>query len=224
MPFVPVSVIVPVRDGAALLRDALRSVEQQSWRPRQIVVVDGNSTDESAAVAAGFANTVFLHNPQAVAAEGRNIGAAEASEPCIAFLDADDLWPERRIELQLARLLQDPALDLVTGSMQQFRGGPDGEIVPQGPPTPSQLPSVALMRRAAFWRVGPFSTRWPVGETVEWCSRAVDLGLAVAAIPETVLLRRLHERNAGRTAAAPMKAYLEMLHSVVQRRRAAGRP
>ena len=121
---VPVSVIVPVRNGAALIGDALRSVAAQTWRPREIIVVDGESSDESAAVAAAFANTTVLSNPRIVAAEGRNIGAAQASQPYIAFLDADDLWPATRIERQLARLLQAPTLDLVTGRLQQFAMGP----------------------------------------------------------------------------------------------------
>jgi glycosyltransferase involved in cell wall biosynthesis len=220
---VPVSVIVPVRNGAAFLGAALRSVEKQTWRPREIIVADGGSTDDSKAIAEGFENTIVLRNPKVVAAEGRNIGAEKASQPFLAFLDADDLWPERRIELQLTRLLEVGELDLVTGTMQQFRMSPAGEIIPQGKPMASQLPSVALMRRAAFWRVGPFSSQWKVGETVEWCTRATDAGLRREAIPETVLMRRLHLKNVGQNVEKPMQSYLDIVRNVLQRRRAAGR-
>ena len=165
---VPVSVVIPVLNGAALLGDALRSIDRQSWRPQEIIVVDGGSQDDSGAVARQFENTVFHTHPQPNAAEKRNVGARLATMPHIAFLDADDLWPAARIEKQLSRLLNDPAIELVNGSMQQFRAGPCGEIVLLSAPEPSHLPSVALMRRDLFWKVGPFSPQWKVGETIEW--------------------------------------------------------
>jgi glycosyltransferase involved in cell wall biosynthesis len=217
----PVSVVVPVRNCAELLTEALQSVEDQSWRPQEIIVVDGESTDDPHTVAARFENTVMLRNPKGSASEGRNIGAAHASQPFLAFLDADDLWPDLRIKLQLERLQQNAELDLVTGMMQRFRSDGMAEIVAQGKPLPSQLPSVALMRRAAFWRVGPFSSQWKVGETVEWCARASDIGLRRAAIPEIVLLRRLHANNLGNSVEAPMQCYLDIVRGVLQRRRAA---
>ena len=78
------------------------------------------------------------------------------------------------------------------------------------------------MRRTAFWRVGAFSPQWKVGDFVEWCARAMEAGLKRQAISDTVLLRRLHENNLGRTVEAPMQ-YLNVVHHVLQRRRAAGR-
>jgi hypothetical protein len=79
------------------------------------------------------------------------------------------------------------------------------------------------MRRTAFWRVGAFSPQWKVGAFVEWCARANEAGLKREAILDTVLLRRLHENNLGRTVEAPMQSYLDIVHHVLQRRRAAGR-
>jgi glycosyltransferase involved in cell wall biosynthesis len=210
-----------VADRQAWCRPPARGA-QSTWKPREVIVVDVESTDDSRAVAASFDDTIIIRNSKQVAAEGRNIGASRASQPYLAFLDADDLWPERRIELQLARLLEDPRLDIVTGGMQQFRTGAQGEVVPLGPPVPSNCRALRSSVPPPFWRVGPFSSRWKVGETVEWYTRASDGGLRIAAIPETVVLRRLHERNSGRTVKAPMHSYLEMLHSALQRRRQAG--
>jgi hypothetical protein len=47
----------------------------------------------------------------------------------------------------------------------------------------------------------------------------VDGGFRTAAIDATVLLRRVHESNFGRTQADPGREYLEMLHRVLERRR-----
>jgi glycosyltransferase involved in cell wall biosynthesis len=219
---VPVSVVIPVRNGAALIGHALQSIVRQSWRPREIIVVDGDSKDDSESVVRSFENTLFLREPSAGAGEGRNIGARLASMPFLAFLDADDLWPEERTELLLRRLYDRNGLDIVTGKMQQFRTGPAESIVPLAGPQASRLPSVALLRRETFWRIGPFSSEWRVGETVEWWSRAMDAGVTHECVEETVLLRRVHDANLGKTTEAPMRDYLKMLHTVVNRRRDSG--
>ena len=77
------------------------------------------------------------------------------------------------------------------------------------------------MRRTAFGRVGPFSSTWKVGETVEWCARAKEAALKRVILSDVVLLRRLHEDNLGRSVEAPMRSYLEILHDTLKRRRAA---
>ena len=41
MHVVPVTVILPVRNGAGLIGEALQSVERQSWRPQETIIMDG---------------------------------------------------------------------------------------------------------------------------------------------------------------------------------------
>jgi glycosyltransferase involved in cell wall biosynthesis len=216
-------VIIPVRAGAAVIGAALRSVAAQTLPPAETIVVDADSADGTREVAAAFARTRVINAPSARAGEGRNIGVGAATQPFIAFLDADDVWPEARTALLLAPLQRDPGIDMATGCMVQVREDSGGTLVPFGEPRASQLPSVAVIRREAFLRVGPFADDWAVGETVEWSARAADSGIVRATIPETVLLRRIHAGNLGRTTAAPMKSYLKILHTVVQRRRESGK-
>jgi len=216
------SVVIPVRDGARLLRFALDSVQAQTRPPREIIVVDDHSSDALDQTMAAYPQVRLLRNPGQGAAQARNFGAAHAGSEWLAFLDADDLWPPERCERLLGTLAADPALELVSGAMQQFHDDGAGSFAAFGEPTPTRLPSTTLMRRAAFERVGGFSPDFRVGETIEWWSRAVDAGLACAAIPDTVLWRRVHADNLGRTAGQPAKAYLDMLHAVMQRRRGSG--
>ena len=145
---VPVSVVIPVRNGAALIGEALRSVADQTWRPREIIVIDGDSGDDSEAVVRDFKNVIFLREPKAGPGEARNIGVRHARMPFLAFLDADDLWPETRTEQLLGRLLEESGTDIVTGKMQQFYSGPSGAILPLAAPVATFLPSVAVLRRA----------------------------------------------------------------------------
>ncbi len=218
----PVSVVIPVHNGQALIGEALRSVYGQTCQPQEVIVVDDGSTDETEAAVRDFADVIFVRQSRQGAAAARNAGALRATSRYLAFLDADDLWPEARLEQQLISLVENTELDFVSGRMIQFKRGPSGAIVPLSAPVASRLPSVLLIRREAFWKVGVFSSKWDVGETIEWWSRAVDAGLHGLSLPDIVLFRRIHRHNLGKTVDTPMRTYLHMLHTVVNRRRESG--
>ena len=218
----PITVVIPVRDGAMLLREALRSVLGQSVVPSEVIGVDDHSGDDPGAAVAEFPPATLLRSPGFGAAAARNHGAAHAAQPWLAFLDADDLWPPERCARQMEFVQASPGIDLVAGAAMQFRVDANGAFEPLGEAGATRLPTACLVRREAFLRVGGFSAEFRLGETIEWWSRAVDAGLACASIPDTVLWRRVHESNLGRTTAQPGKAYLDMLHAVLQRRRGSG--
>ena len=169
-----VSVIVPVRDGAAHLGDALESVLAQTHRPAaEILVVDDGSRDGSAEVAACFATRGVrcVSQPPTGAAAARNLGVARTSGDLLAFLDADDLWTPDALAQRCAALAEAPARDLVLGRVEQFLS-PDLDDdararlrCPAGS-LPGFLPGAMLVRREAFARVGPFETHWELGEFI----------------------------------------------------------
>src|SRR4051812_7491732 len=98
---VPVSVIIPTYNSGALLVQALDSVLAQTCVPEQIIVVDDGSQDDTAERMARYAGRVHYvsQRNQGVSA-ARNRGMQEAGEEWVAFLDADDVWHPRKIELQ----------------------------------------------------------------------------------------------------------------------------
>ncbi len=88
LPFV--SIVIPVRDRAALLRACLESIRRLDY-PRdrmEVIVVDGGSTDGSGDVARGL-SAVVLPNPEKRIAPGRNIGFAATRGEIVAFTDSD---------------------------------------------------------------------------------------------------------------------------------------
>lgn len=102
----PVSVVIPTyRDGDALRR-ALKSVEWQTLRPSQIIVVDDASKDGNAGRicdASGLTNIRLITLEQNVGpGEARNRGIAASDQPFIAFLDADDEWHPEKLERQMS--------------------------------------------------------------------------------------------------------------------------
>ena len=92
MPEAPlISVVVPVLNGEKYLAPAIESIVAQDHRPLQVIVVDDGSTDNTAAVAQGFAEVEYHFQDHAGVVTALNQGVTEAKGSFIAFLDADDL-------------------------------------------------------------------------------------------------------------------------------------
>jgi glycosyltransferase involved in cell wall biosynthesis len=94
-----VSVIIPARDAAATIRDAVASALAETSLRAEVLLVDDGSTDGTAN-AAGDAQLLHPHGTLRVlrhpgglnrgVAASRNLGLAHARAPFVAFLDADD--------------------------------------------------------------------------------------------------------------------------------------
>jgi glycosyltransferase involved in cell wall biosynthesis len=107
-----VSVIVPVRDGGAALGRCLASIRAQDHDSFELIVVDDQSSDGSAELAARYADHVLRSKERGGPGRARNRGAEAARGTIFAFADADTVLPPlwlRRIEAALA----DPAIGAV---------------------------------------------------------------------------------------------------------------
>ena len=100
-----VSVIIPSFNDSRFVRQCVASVLAQSHGQLDVIVVDDGSNDGTAAIARTFGNLVrVFEQPNSGSAVARNRGLQEARGDYIAFLDADDCWHPRKIELQLRHL------------------------------------------------------------------------------------------------------------------------
>ncbi|GEM_PF-513677 len=108
--FVDVSVIIPAYRAAQTIERALRSIAQQTRSPREIVIVDDGSDDDTAKIARSFADMVapsalrIVTQPNLGAGAARNRALAEATQPLVAFLDADDEWLPEKLERSVAEM------------------------------------------------------------------------------------------------------------------------
>ena len=116
---VPVSVIIPAYNAAAFLAAALESVRAQTRAPAEVIVVDNGSTDLTATIAkkAG-ARVLRVERPGPSAA--RNAGIRAASQPWIAFLDADDLWEPDKLASQWRAVEACPEVGIVITDFTEF--------------------------------------------------------------------------------------------------------
>jgi glycosyltransferase involved in cell wall biosynthesis len=99
-PYPLVSVIIPVYNGAKTIEETIASVQAQTLRDWEIILIDDGSTDETAAIveAIGDPRIHVYRYPNAGQGEGRNRGACHATGEFFAFLDADDLWSADKLE------------------------------------------------------------------------------------------------------------------------------
>ncbi|TRZ52750.1 glycosyltransferase [bacterium] len=97
-----VSVVIPAYNASRWIGETLDSILAQAFRDFEVIVVDDGSTDDTAAVVAGFGDRVCcIHKPNGGAPSARNVGIRAARGEYIAFVDADDLWVKEKLQLQM---------------------------------------------------------------------------------------------------------------------------
>jgi len=100
-----ISVVVPAYNASATIVAALRSVLEQTRPADEIIVVDDGSSDGTAElVEREVPSARVLRQANAGPSAARNTAAEAATGEWLAFLDADDLWLPRKLEVQLAAL------------------------------------------------------------------------------------------------------------------------
>ena len=115
-----VSIVVPVYNAARFLEDTIRSVQAQTEKDWELLLVDDCSTDESCDVITRISESDsrvrLIHQAQnAGAAAARNRGICEAAGKYLAYLDADDLWKPERLSKELAFLEKEKAAFVFCG-------------------------------------------------------------------------------------------------------------
>lgn len=114
------SVLLPVRDGARFLREALASVLAQTLQDFELLVVDDGSTDETPAILAsiGDARLRVVRQERLGLVAALNRAIADARAPLLARMDADDVALPERFERQAAYLDTRPPAALVVPGVE----------------------------------------------------------------------------------------------------------
>lgn len=99
-----VAAVIPVYNGEAFLRRAVASVRAQTTAPATILLVDDCSTDGTVALARELAGSdprirLLELARNAGPSAARNIALRSLTEPCVAFLDADDEWLPQHVAM-----------------------------------------------------------------------------------------------------------------------------
>jgi glycosyltransferase involved in cell wall biosynthesis len=222
-----VSIIVPVYNGERYLGEAIENIVSQAYRPIEIIVVDDGSTDATKTVAKRYENKImYVYQNNRGPAAARNRGLRMASGDIMGFLDADDLWSENKLVLQLARLADDPALEIVLGISQPMRlrqgAGGVSKFEKWYDPFCALLVGAGVFRKSVFDKVGFFDEALYYGEDTDWFMRAREIGVSMIILPEVTLFYRRHELNMTLDSATTDRYFIKALKKSLDRRRQAG--
>lgn len=116
-----VSVIIPVHNRASQVCRAIDSVLAQTLDDFELIVVDDASTDQTEDVVRSVTDPriqYLKHDTNQGAATARNTGVHASSGEYVSFLDSDDQWAPRRLELAVDVFEQQKDIGLVYGGWQ----------------------------------------------------------------------------------------------------------
>ncbi len=218
-----VSILIAARNAAEHLAATIKSVQRQSLREWQCLIVDDHSTDATAELAQAFAaqdsRIQLLRNDVAQNAEtlaslvaARNLALEHAEADWIAIHDADDLMHRRRLERQLHHAEQHQ-LDVVGCGVRYFPQkhlGPgmaryqdwlnhqqaDGYLLERFIEMPLAHPSM-MIRNSMMQKVGGYhDNNWP--EDYDLYLRLAAAGAQIGKVDDRLLAWRLRQDSTSR--------------------------
>ncbi|WP_420392635.1 ATP-grasp fold amidoligase family protein [Acuticoccus sp.] len=220
----PVSAIVPTYNRADLIGESLESLLSQTTPPRQIVVVDDGSIDDTRSVLAGFGSAIELvRKENGGKASAMNRGMAHATQPLLWFFDDDDIAVPDALSTLYNALHDEPDAAFAYGLVDKFTGAW---------PSPLSPPCIAyaardrqalylklledffiwqcatLVRRDCLAAIGPFNESFARSQDYEMILRMVKRYHGVA-VPRVVFHQRHHDRTRGPQSARVNAAQIE---------------
>jgi glycosyltransferase involved in cell wall biosynthesis len=226
-----VSIIIPTFNRTPFLKLAVESVVKQTYTDWELIIGDDGSQEETRRYLRGIAGPtvriVWLPhsgNPSLV----RNAAATAASGRYLAFLDSDDEWAPRKLEIQMAALRDQPQCRWSYTACRHINES--GHLIPKkrltAPPAPQgwifrqlitleigiAMPTV-VTERALFVEAGGFDEQQLFGEFHDLCLRLALKGQVVVVREPLCSVRVHHEHySSDRTAnhAGWLRLYKKM--------------
>jgi len=217
-----ISVIIPVYNGEKYLREAIDSVLTQSYNPLEIIIIDDGSVDNSAKIATEYVSARYFYQENSGLSAALNLGIEKATGDYIAFLDADDIWVEEKLNRQMKALDQNQELDAVFGHHTIFysnKTGKEKNGIENEKILPAMFKGAMLIRRESFDSVGLFDTSLKLGDFIDWYSRAKEKGLKIMVLSDVVMRRRVHGENQSIRDRSAIKDYLKIVKASLDRQR-----
>lgn len=205
-----VSVIIPTYNRADLVRRAIQSVLDQTYKNLEVIVVDDASTDDTEEIVKGFSDQgihYFRHEQNKGGGAARNTGIKASRGEYIAFLDSDCEWLPEKIEKQLNILRNSSTkLGAVGAGTSRYHGNEScpaevrvphgefgdihgkllaGEVMPGTAGWPGST-STILIKRQCFQKAGLFDELLECGQEFELFIRIAE-HFHFDAIPESLV-------------------------------------
>lgn len=191
MPYI--SVIIPTYNRARYVTEAINSVLAQTYTDYEIIVVDDGSTDSSKDILTPYLDSIkYIYQLNKGVSAARNTAIRAAQGEWIAFLDSDDEWLPRKLELQMRDLQRYP--EAVLSCTNILFVGPSGtqsteffktcldvdlhqpEYITEPLSKSYACTSTVLARRKETFTVGLFDEELSIYEDIDLFFRLSTLG------------------------------------------------
>lgn len=212
-----ISVIIPLYNKAADILLTLESVEAQTCKPREVIVIDDGSTDGSREIVDKVAHRMpylrLVSQPNAGVSAARNRAIAMAEGEWVALLDGDDVWSPDYLKAICSLIERWPECGAyatgfyvddghrrVVGSTPQTTGKVDFFV--ESMSRYVLIPSATVLRRDLVVRLGGFPVGMRMGEDQYlWTKVAREAEVAFLAQPMMT-----YQRAAANSAASIYRA------------------
>lgn len=228
-----ISVIMPAWNCAAFIPDAIASIVRQTHRDLELVIVDDGSIDDTLARATVLSKLdprirILSEGHRGLAA-AINRGVEMSRGKWIAIMPADDIALPHRLQRQLAAAKENPAVVAWGGFVQHINTRKQRLGVScTGPTTSAEfqrrlrngeeiyVPHPTLfLRKSTLLHAGGYDPRFEGSEDLELISRLARLG-EVLAIPETLVLYRVHPTSRSMTSFFQMRDRARMVSAFLR--------
>lgn len=212
-----ISVIIPAYNSSRFIESALESVLSQAYKNFEIIVVDDGSSDNTKEVIKRFIDkglVSYYYQSNKGPAAARNMGIKQASGEIIAFLDADDLWLENKLEKSL-RFMKEGSFDWICTSLLKInesgekkikRIPDDSWVMEQRTKEVKQLKNglfffasipvqvqTVLAKKECFHKAGLFDESFLIGEDTDLWLRFEEIGFRCGYLDEPLTIYRYNE-------------------------------
>ena len=227
-----ISIVIPAFNCALYVEETFRSVQMQDFQDWEIIFVNDGSTDSTAEVLARLASAdsrvKIIEQPNARQGKARNNGISHAQGEWIAFLDADDLWPENKLSFQLGKTLEaNVDLSFTDGficlgnnmNLREFRFGVIDKYY-QGYKSilefheQNRIPtSSVFVKKSALLEVGGFPEKLEIQNCEDYLLWVTLLtkGKKFLGIGEPLLFYRVHDGSSTSTEYKAMRPLINAL-------------
>jgi glycosyltransferase involved in cell wall biosynthesis len=204
-----VSVLMPVRNGARWLREAIDSVLGQTLRDFELIVVDDGSTDDTPHLLSDVSRLdsrirIFRQEASGLV-DALNRGLAEARGSLVARLDADDRAMPERLDRQVRYLESNPNVGLLGSWAEKIdeRGAPCGLLKPEPQSdalahlllrTNPFVHSSVMFRTEPVRRLGGYRSAFQAAEDYDLWLRIAEVA-EIVNVPEFLIQYRRHNAN-----------------------------
>jgi glycosyltransferase involved in cell wall biosynthesis len=197
-----ITIITPSRNQGRYIKDCLESIHGQTHKEIEHIILDGMSTDDTAAVVAPYPSQ-FIQRKDTGPAQAINRGLDMANGEIVCWLNSDDLFfCPGTLESVVEIFHQHPNVDVVTGDGYYITDA--GRLIqPIVPIHPNRMTQEWMKRRdmflqpATFWRRNSHRLDEQLHFGFDWqlWLEFYRVGLNVLYLPQYLALYRVHPKS-----------------------------